>query len=328
MSSGDQGWCSWAAQLATRASATAARAIVEPLALAAGRLPPARPLPLQVRVQRDLPYHRGGHRAHRLDVYGPAEVSAPLPTVLYIHGGGFQMLSKGTHRMMAMPFARRGMRVVNVDYRLSPRYPFPAALIDCVRALHWLIDHAAPLGFDVGRLVVAGESAGANLATALCVLCAWRRPEPWAAALFDRGIAPQVLVANYGLLQTSEPERFRERKPQLSALLHRHLVDMCLSYRDVDPRLPVTTLELADPVVLLERLSRPHRPLPACFAAVGTKDPLLDDTRRLARAYQRLGVPCRARYFPGQLHGFNALGWARAARQCWAETFEFIEAHV
>ena len=58
---------------------------------------------------------------------------------------------------------------------------------------------------------------------------------------------------------------------------------------------------------------------------MGTRDPLLPDTRRLEAAYRRLGVPCETRYVPGRLHGFNAWWWTRAARQCWADTLAFAD---
>ena len=61
---------------------------------------------------------------------------------------------------------------------------------------------------------------------------------------------------------------------------------------------------------------------------VSTADPILDDTRRLAAALARLGVPCRAEYYPGEPHAFHALIWRENARHCWAHTFEFLHEHV
>jgi len=56
------------------------------------------------------------------------------------------------------------------------------------------------------------------------------------------------------------------------------------------------------------------RGLPPFFAPVGTKDPLLDDTRRLEKALAQLKVPCEARYYPGGIHAFHAMVWDPAAR--------------
>ena len=53
--------------------------------------------------------------------------------MLYVHGGGFRILSKDTHWIMGLAFARRGFLVFNIGYRLAPKHPFPAAIADAVR---------------------------------------------------------------------------------------------------------------------------------------------------------------------------------------------------
>jgi acetyl esterase len=88
------------------------------------------------------------------------------------------------------------------------------------------------------------------------------------------------------------------------------------------------TMDLADPLIALERGPALDRPLPAFFAPVGTRDPLLDDTRRLARALAALDVPCEARYYPGGIHAFHALVWDPAARRCWRDALAFLDRHL
>jgi acetyl esterase len=75
-------------------------------------------------------------------------------------------------------------------------------------------------------------------------------------------------------------------------------------------------------------LSHFDRPLPAFFAPVGTRDPLLDDTRRLEKALGMLNVPCEARYYPGGIHAFHALVWDPAARRCWRDALAFLDRHM
>ena len=82
---------------------------------------------------------------------------------------------------------------------------------------------------------------------------------------------------------------------------------------------------LADPLLILEQASAPDRPLPPFFAPVGTADPVLDDTRRLARALGRLSVPCEARYYEGEPHAFHAISFRENARRCWRDTFAFLD---
>src|SRR5262249_2103530 len=145
-----------------------------------GRLhPDANPQRHRIEVERDIPYLPTGDRAHLLDVYRPTSSDGPLPVVLYVHGGGFRILSKDTHWVMGLSFASKGYLVFNINYRLAPRAPFPAALEDTCAAFAWVVRHAARWNGDVGRMVLAGESAGANLVTALSVATSYRRPEPW-----------------------------------------------------------------------------------------------------------------------------------------------------
>lgn len=92
----------------------------------------------------------------------------PFPVLIAAHGGGFVAGTLDT----LDPTCRRlaadlGAIVVNVDYRLAPEHPFPAAVDDSLAALHWVRDRIAEYGGDPHRIAVLGESAGANLATVI-----------------------------------------------------------------------------------------------------------------------------------------------------------------
>jgi acetyl esterase len=287
-----------------------------------GRLHPnARPERHGVEVLRDLPY--GDDPAHRLDVWRPIARSAPSPAVLYIHGGAFRILSKDTHWIMALAFARRGCTVFNVGYRLAPRHPFPAAVVDVCRALEWVASHGNDYGADLSRFVLAGESAGANLATSLTLALCFERQEPFARAAFATGLVPRAVVPMCGVFQVSDQDRFRRRKAHLPAVLFDRLLETETAYLPPGVRDP--ELELADPVRVLESDRPPQRPLPPFFLSVGTADPLLDDTRRLGRALHRRGVTVDVRYYPGELHAFQALVFRPQARVAWRETFGFLQ---
>lgn len=293
------------------------------LALLGRMHPNADPKRHRVEVIRDLPYSPGGRAEHRLDVYRPLTRPGPYPVVLYTHGGGFRFLSKDTHWIMALAFARRGWLVINVSYRLAPRHPYPAAVQDACAAYVWAIQHAHEYGGDVSRLVLAGESAGANLATSLAIAACQPRPEPWARAVYDTGVVPLGVMPACGMLQVSDPGRFLRRR-KMSQFMVDRIEEVTDAYlRRVDHNAP-GGIELADPVVLLEGEQRFDRPLPRFYAPVGTKDPLLDDTRRLKAALDKRGVPCQASYFPGEIHAFHALLWRPAAIRHWRETYQFL----
>jgi acetyl esterase/lipase len=83
---------------------------------------------------------------------------------------------------------------------------------------------------------------------------------------------------------------------------------------------------LADPLLLLEDSSyESARPLPPFHVFCGTRDPLLDDTRRLATALRQRNVMVDAQIYPGGVHDFHVLAFQRIARQCWRRQLQFLE---
>lgn len=299
-------------------------------ASALGRLHPlARPDRHGVEHVVDVPYGDGRpeHAHRRLDVYRPIDRRGPRPVVLYVHGGGFRILSKDTHWLMGLAFARRGYVVFNIDYRLAPAHPFPAALRDVAAAYRWALEHAAQWGGDPTRLVIAGESAGANLSTALTLLTCYERPEPWAREVFEAGRVPSAVVPACGIFQVSDVERFGGWVS--SSFVMDRLREVSEAYLGAEATRPRAAgagpLDLADPVVWLERGEAPARPLPPFFAPVGARDPLRPDNDRLAAALRSMGVRCEAPVYPGAGHAFHAFVFRKEARRCWRDTFEFLE---
>ena len=300
-----------------------------------GRLhPDARPERHGVRRIADIPYRPASTRPeHRLDLYVPDRGRGPWPVVFYVHGGGFQALSKDTHWLMGLAFARRGYLVVNVSYRLAPRHRFPAPLDDVCAAYAFAGRHLARWGGDPGRIAFAGESAGANLVTALTLACCYRRPERWARPAWDtaRTHPPRAVLPSCGMHQVSDAARFARRRPDLPGWIGRLLVDVERCYLPTSARNGHSggpSLDLANPLLVLERGEAPDRPLPPFHINVGTADPLLDDTRRLAAALDAQGVPCEAAYFEGQPHAFHAMVFQPAARRCWREMHAFLGRHL
>lgn len=292
-----------------------------------GRLHPrAWPHRHGVEVLRNLAYGPSTERWHRLDVYRPTTpADGPRPVVLYAHGGGFSILSKETHWLMGLLFARRGYVVLNLNYRLAPDHPFPAALQDVCLAYRWAVEHATELGGDPQRIAVAGESAGANLVTALTIATCFERPEPWAKAVYELGVVPRACLPFCGILQVSDPGRFTRRKPGFPSGLQDQIRNVSRGY------LGEETAEdrgLADPLLRLEEEREPVRPLPPFFLAVGTKDPLLDDTRRASAALERRGVDVETEIEPNAVHAYHAFIWTKKARRCWKRALAFVDQHL
>lgn len=93
------------------------------------------------------------------------------PAMLYLHGGGFVIGAPETHEDICRILANAAQAaVVSPDYRLAPEHPFPAAIEDCAATLVWMATHADALGIDPKRIVVAGDSAGGNLAAIVALM--------------------------------------------------------------------------------------------------------------------------------------------------------------
>lgn len=290
-----------------------------------GRMHPAAdPKRHGVELLRDVPYRTTGIPEHRLDVYRPRRGNGPWPIVVYFHGGGFRVLSKDTHWVMGLAFARAGMTVFNVSYRLAPRHPFPAAVQDALAAYHWVLHHAARFGGDLGRIVLAGESAGANLALTVSLCAAMRRPEPWARPAFEEGRVPDACIPTCGILQVSETDRFGGVARPPSPFARDRMMEITEAYLGgpLAKRSPATAL--ADPLLILESDVPFERPFAPLFVGCGTADPVFDDSLRLEAAARRRGIEVTARWYEEEPHAFQALVWREAAGAYWRDVHEFL----
>ncbi len=128
----------------------------------------ARPFNLSrpdVEVVRDINYTEGGKRA-RLDIYRPKGVDLEnAPVLVQVHGGGWTIGTKEQQGLLLMNrMAERGWVCVAMNYRLAPKHPFPAQIIDVKKAIAWTRENIASYGGDPSYLVITGGSAGGHLA--------------------------------------------------------------------------------------------------------------------------------------------------------------------
>ena len=105
----------------------------------------------------------------RLDVFRPLR-EEPLPTVVWVHGGAFVSGSKNDVANYLRVLAGRGFTTVGVDYSIAPGSRYPRPVEQVAAALAHLVDHADRLGVDPGRIVLAGDSAGAQIAAQVALL--------------------------------------------------------------------------------------------------------------------------------------------------------------
>ncbi len=276
------------------------------------------------RLLEDIEYARHDGAVLRLDILTPAGAK-PHPVLLYFHGGGFAVGSKRTHRALAAAYAAQGYLVCNVDYRLAPKYPYPAALEDACAAWLWVAEHIADYGGDNQGMALAGESAGANLALAVTLACCTQRAEAFAAPLFARGVRPTAVLLYCGFLQTSHPERYR--RAGVSALAAGIALDAARSYLGKFAKHPTPEQALAAPLCVVEAMTVAPR-LPPIFIAAGLDDPVAADSQRLDQKLQQLQSSVSAHYYPGETHAFHVMFWREQAVRCWRQSFDFLQQYL
>jgi acetyl esterase/lipase len=216
---------------------------------------------------------------------------APTGLIVYFHGGGFCIGSIGVMDNVARELAHcSGATVVSVEYRLAPEHPYPAGLDDCEAVTRWALASALSLDASPERVVVAGESAGGNLAAAVTLRLRADDDAP--------SLAGQVLI--YPSLDTSASAH-RSRLQFAGVVLERSTTDWfwrCYSAgRDLtgDPfAAPVRAESLAG--------------LPRAMVVLGGCDPLRDEGRLYARRLREDGVAVEELSFAGQPHGFVNFG--------------------
>ncbi|WP_244971443.1 alpha/beta hydrolase [Paramicrobacterium chengjingii] len=124
---------------------------------------------LDIESKRNIAYAPDSEDT-RLDVFRPASATDPLPVVVWIHGGAWVSGSKDNVAPYLEMVANEGYAAIGVDYTLGPEATYPTAFEQLNTALEYIDDHADELGVDPDRIILAGDSAGSQLASQLAVL--------------------------------------------------------------------------------------------------------------------------------------------------------------
>ena len=200
----------------------------------------------------------------------------------YVHGGGYVLMSAETHRKMVGHIASAiGCRALNVDYRLAPEHPHPAALEDSVTAYRWLLEQ----GVEPGHIAISGDSAGGGLCLAT------------ALKIRDQGLALPAAIVPIS--------PWTDMQGTGASLQTRANVDMLVTPEGIaqfarlflaggDPRDPYASPHYADP-----------KGLPALYIQVGDEEVLLDDAVRFADKATQAGVDVKLDIFPEMQHVFQ-----------------------
>jgi acetyl esterase/lipase len=227
-----------------------------------------------------------------------------LPCVYYIHGGGMQTMScfDGLYRSWGRIIANQGVAVAMVDFRncltasSAPEVePFPAGLNDCVAGVKWVHAHAAELGVDPDRIVVAGESGGGNLTLATGLEL---------KATGDLGLIRGLYALCPYIAGSWPQDRFPSSVENNGILLDLHNNRGTMAYG-------IEAFETGNPLAWPSFATEDDvRGLVPTVISVNECDPLRDEGIEFFRLLQRAGVPSRCRQLMGTIHGTEVVSIA------------------
>ena len=221
-------------------------------------------------------------------IYTP-DAPAPRPVIAFFHGGGFVICSVDTHDGLARRLANAtGAVVVSVEYRLAPDARCPAAAEDCYAATMWTHEHAAELGADSGRLIVAGDSAGGNLAAVVSLMAREQGGPPITSQVL---VYPVIDAACDSPSYTENAEGYFLTAPGMRWFWDHYLgPDGDGAHQNASP---IRASDLSG--------------LPPAVVITAEFDPLRDEGEAYAEALEAAGVPVEARRYDGMIHGFVSM---------------------
>lgn len=242
----------------------------------------------------------------KLRIFRPEGSTGRLPVVMYFHGGGWVLGDADTFDYFMRELTNgTGAAVVFVEYSRSPEARYPVALEECYAATKWVAEHGADLGLNASQIAVAGDSAGGNLATAVCLLAAQRGgPE----------IAAQVLIYpatgsdfNSPSFQEFAAGYFLTRETS-QWFWKQYTGGQAIEHEPTACPLQATVDQLKD--------------LPPALIITGECDVLRDEGEAYARKLMGAGVQVTCTRYLGAIHGFigiNALADTPIARAATAQ---------
>ncbi|MFQ5771711.1 MAG: alpha/beta hydrolase [bacterium] len=233
-------------------------------------------------------------------VFMPKEIKG---IYMHIHGGGFMLGTADQHDELLDGISKScQVAVVSVGYRLAPENPYPAAPDDCEAVAVWLAENSSS-EFGSNKLVIGGESAGANLS----VVTLLRMRDRHDFTQFSGAI---LTYGGYDLSMTPSARQWGERYLILTTkIIEWFHENYAPAEKFLDP----------DVSPLYADLSR----MPPALFTVGTLDPLLDDSLFMHKRWQAVGKTSELAVYPGGIHAFNffPIGLAHKAN---ARINEFI----
>ncbi len=262
-------------------------------------------------ILRDRAY--GSDPKQSLDIFQPgSEEASKVPVLIYLHGGGWISADKKNYDGICARLSETGLLVVNVNYRLAPRNRFPAQLQDVAQAVAWIHRNAAEYGGDHTRIILAGDSAGAQLAS--WYASALQKPDLFAQAGIRSDI-PEIrlrgLLLFYGVydFETVLDTGFPFIKIYAESLLGAGRKEY------------LENSSLASPI------RHVSGGLPPVFLCAGQSDRLFPQSTAYAHALKANGVSCETLFFSkgySAHHGFMFFRWRKPSKLAFAAVDKYL----
>jgi acetyl esterase len=235
-------------------------------------------------------------------IYRP-QWHAPLPAMVYFHGGGWVLNTLDMFDQCLRSMANKGQFIiVAVNYQKAPEHPFPIPFDDCYATTKWVFENAQSLGIDPTQIGVGGDSAGGNLAAAVALK---------ARDTKDFSLAFQLLLYPCNDYEMKYPSAIQNAQGfGLSTRAMKWFWDEYLQH-PVDKQNPYAVPAVAG------NFSN----LPPAIIATAEYDPLLDDGDQYADLMREAGVPVIYREYSGMIHGFVNLGSITAEAEIAQQNF-------
>ena len=246
------------------------------------------------------------HRPLKTTVLSPAGANAPLPALIYVHGGAFAYKASAHQKKHAVLYAKKaGVRVFFPHYHLAPKYRYPAAYEDVLSLYRYVTEHAGALGIDPARIGLAGDSAGASLAALIC--SRWeeeRIPRP----CFQMLIYP-VTDAE---MKTESMRRFTDT-PQWNARLNRR---MWRYYCGTDREARLSASPMHDPLPSM---------IPKTYIETAQFDCLHDEGILYGERLKKAGADVEINETRGTYHGYDTELKAKVVKQNLKRRIAFLQ---
>lgn len=224
----------------------------------------------------------------KLHVIKPREAEDNLPCMIYLHGGGFALKASPHHYNFAKRCAAEvPCKVVMVDYRLTPQYAFPTASEDAYAAYKWVVTYAEQLKINPEKIIVAGDSAGGDLAAALTLMTR------------DRGIqTPCFQILIYPVTDR------RMKTPSMKEFTDTPMWNSKMNVQMWEQYLPdaenVEHIEYASPME-----AESFEGMPPAYIEVAELDCLRDEGIAYAKRLEEIGIPVEFYELKGAVHGYD-----------------------